>query len=37
MTKVIDIKDLNLKLISKDPRDPGFELNNINLEIPQEQ
>ena len=35
MTKVIEIKDLNLKLISKDPRDPGFELKNITLDIPQ--
>lgn len=35
MTKVIEIKDLNLKLISKYPRDPGFELKNITLDIPQ--
>ena len=36
MTKAIEIKDLNLKLISKDPRDQDFELKNINIEIPQE-
>lgn len=35
MTKAIEIKDLNLKLISKDPRDQDFELKNINLDIPQ--
>ncbi|WP_054251924.1 ABC transporter ATP-binding protein [Neofamilia massiliensis] len=35
MTKAIEIKDLNLRLISKDPRDQDFELKNINLDIPQ--
>lgn len=35
MTKAIEIKDLNLKLISKDPRDQDFELKNINLDIPR--
>lgn len=35
MTKAIEIKDLNLKLTSKNPGDSGFELKNINLDIPQ--